>query len=281
MLQSKKISVYRFNHELPQHLPLAVRSTGAYALVAGALSEEPIRKWFAEVFWCESGRGEFDLDGQQIQVKERDIFYLLPGELHSLRPLSKVWKYHWLTLDHTECSQWLKAFGFDKRPIQGSPCPIELFKNLREALARGTVSGDREAAHQAHAILLAATEGALPATLSRDISRIEQCRKNIDEKYADPQLSVEGMAAAMGMHRATLFRAFKQVYQMTPSHYLQSRRIHQAIELLKQTDLPVKEVAYQVGITDANYFARLIQKFSGVSPRSFREGYRHGRSAFS
>lgn len=277
MLRSDKISIYRFNHELPPNLPLAVRSTGIYSLAAGSQIEPPMQKWFSEVFWSESGCGEFELDKHSIRVQNNEVFYLLPGETHQIRPVSRRWKYRWLTLDHPQSPQWLKAFGLIKRPLPASACPVELFQKLGDALKLGTVEGDREASHYAHAILLAVTEGNSASLSKARSSWIEQCRQRIDEQYADPQFNVEEIARAMNVHRATLFRAFKQTHQMTPSHYLQSRRLHHAIELLKQTDLPIKEVALKVGILDANYLTRLIRKVSGISPRLFRAGHHRGR----
>jgi len=40
--------------------------------------------------------------------------------------------------------------------------------------------------------------------------------------------------------------------------------------LLGRTDLPISEIARQVGIADAGYFARLFRTIHGVSPRRWR-----------
>ncbi len=42
------------------------------------------------------------------------------------------------------------------------------------------------------------------------------------------------------------------------------------MELLKQTELPIKEVAVRSGLAGANYLGRLITRLSGMSPRQFR-----------
>lgn len=279
MLHPLKNSVYRFNHELPPHLPLAVRSAGEYILTPDAPIERPQRKWFCEIFWSEKGCGEFELDKQQIQVTDCEIFFLLPGEMHSVRALSKPWKYHWFTLDHPQSPAWLEALGFTQRPLPAQHCPVDLFDDLRAAVKKGTMPGDREAAHHAHSILLAAMEGSLAPFAKMRRSWVGECRQRIDKGYTDPQLDVAAIAKGMQIHRATLFRAFLEAYGMTPSQYLQSRRLHHAMELLKQSDAPIKEVAVLVGMNDANYLGRLIRKVSGVPPQRFRENYRQGRMA--
>ena len=270
MLHSKKVCIYRFNPE--PHFPLAVRSAGVYTLVPGSLIEPSQRKWFSEIFWSEKGVGEFELENQRVQVRNNEIFFLYPGEIHNIKPLTPSWKYHWFALDHPQSKQWLEAFGCTRRPIHSRNCPVELFKKLRTALEKCTMQGDREASHHAHAILLKLIEEC-PST-DVHVSWPEQCRQLIDEGYSDPQLNVEAIALKTGIHRTTLFRAFRGIYGMTPSHYLQSRRLHHAIELLIQSDTPIKEVALKVGLLDANYLARLLRKTTGQSPSSLRASHR-------
>jgi len=277
MLRSEKTSVFRFNHELPPHLPLAVRSAGSYSMVLGSQMEEPLTKWFSQIFWSEEGEGEFVLSRRRFRVRDSEVFYLLPGEVHDIRPVSRPWKYHWLTLDHGQSAAWLKAFGFTRRPLPARACPVGMFRRLQELVGKGTPGGDREAAHQAHAILLAALEGSLAPLSKPRSSWVEVCRQRMDEEFPNPQFNVAAMADEMQVHRATLFRAFVAAYGMTPSSYLQNRRLHQAMELLKASDTPIKEVAQRVGMNDANYLARLIRRVSGISPRRFRAGYRQGR----
>lgn len=274
MLSSCKTALYRFNRDPMPYLPLTVRSAGTYDLAPEAEPERPIHKWFTQIFWSESGAGEFHFAKRRVAVREREIFFLLPGELHDMRPLGRRWKYHWFTLDHPESRRWIEGMGLLTRPLPARSCPQALFRRLQKAVSLGTIAGDREAAHLAHAILLSAMEGSLPAYSRSRPLWVEQCRRRIDAEYADPALNVTAIARGMKIHRATLFRAFVSAYGMTPSHYLQSRRVHQAMELLKSTEDSVKEVALNVGLNDANYLARLLGKVCGLSPKQFRAAYR-------
>jgi AraC-like DNA-binding protein len=274
MLPSRKTAVYRFNRQPMPYLPLAVRSAGTYDLAPDTEPEPPVHKWFTQIFWSETGTGEFHCGKRRVAVQGGEIFFLLPGELHDIKPLGARWKYHWLTLDHPDSRQWIEGMGLLTRPLPARSCPKELFRKLQKTLRLGTVAGDRKAAHLAHAILLSAMEGSLPAFAQNRPLWVEQCRRRIDGEYADPALNVTEMARGMKIHRATLFRAFISAYGMTPSHYLQSRRVHHAMELLKGTDASIKEVAISVGLNDANYLARLLGRICGLSPRQFRSAYR-------
>ncbi len=271
MPKNKKIIVFRFNHKKRLNLPLAIRSSGTYTLYTPP--DLPIQKWFCTFFWTVKGSGEFELKGKKVRVKENEIFYYLPGETQVIRPVATPWVYHWLNLDHDLAPALLEAFGFTKRPFPANPCPVEYFRKIQDYLKEGTSHGERRASQVAHNILLAATEKIYNRSGSRD-SLSEQCKRLIDRQYADSQLNINKIAAELKVHRATLFRAFLNTFDMTPSHYLQSKRFHRAIELLKMGELNVQEVAREVGMLDPNYMTRFIRKMTGMSSSSLRS---HGR----
>ena len=45
---------------------------------------------------------------------------------------------------------------------------------------------------------------------------------------------------------------------------------NRAVELLQQTDIPVREIAVRVGYTDANYFTKVFKRHLGVTPTEYR-----------
>ncbi len=240
-------------------------------------SEQPFEKWFCEIFWCESGSGSFHLGGQSFTLRAGEICYLLPGELHDLRPELEPWTYHWLTLDHKSSPDWLESFGFIRRPFEAGPFPGKLFRKIVKCIESGTTDGDRQAAHLTHELLLAATEQRDGSSTQTDTSWVAKCRDIIDQQYTNPKLAISELADQLRVHRATLFRGFKRTYKMTPSQYLQNRRLHYAMELLKAGRHSIKEVAQLSGINDQNYLTKLIRRKSGFSPREFRASYSKGR----
>ena len=56
--------------------------------------------------------------------------------------------------------------------------------------------------------------------------------------------------------------------------FLQKERISLAKDLLSQTDLPICEVAWNVGLSDASYFASLFKKEMLVKPNEYRKTVR-------
>lgn len=275
MLQHEKTMVFRFRRETPANLPLAVRACGTHFLVPHCPPPPTYQKWFSEVYWTEKGCGEFELGNTKVRVRENEIFYYLPGEFHTLRPISDPWHYHWFTLDQELSPRWLEAFGFVTRPFQASRCPSELFRKLQDALREATNEGDRRASEIAYSILLAASER-IPDHSDVRHNLSLQCKRLMDERFADSRLNIKTISAELRVHRATLLRLFRNTYGTTPSQYLQSRRLHHAIDLLKNGELQVQEIAAQVGMTDSNYLTRMIRKVSGMSPKKLRANYSAG-----
>lgn len=86
----------------------------------------------------------------------------------------------------------------------------------------------------------------------------------------DAPIQLSDIAKVAYLSEYHFLRTFKSCFQVTPHQYLLQLRLQRAKELLRQTGLPVRQVAEQAGFTDAQYFNRLFRKRIGLSPRDFR-----------
>ena len=93
------------------------------------------------------------------------------------------------------------------------------------------------------------------ARLSEDIS--------LDELAAEAQLSPFHFA-----------RMFKQSLGVPPRVYLTQLRMEKACELLGQTDLPITEIAFEVGYSSNQVLARVFLKHMRMSPSDYRRAVR-------
>ncbi len=82
--------------------------------------------------------------------------------------------------------------------------------------------------------------------------------------------SVDGLADAMALSRAQLFRKVKQLTQMSPSTYIRFTRLEEAKRLLqsKKVDCNVTEVSYSVGFANVSHFTRSFKRQFGMNPSS-------------
>ena len=61
---------------------------------------------------------------------------------------------------------------------------------------------------------------------------------------------------------------------MSPVQYITRKRIERAELLLLTENLPVKEVAFELGFSDLSYFIRLFKKVTGKTPGENRSALR-------
>jgi AraC family transcriptional regulator len=98
-------------------------------------------------------------------------------------------------------------------------------------------------------------------------------RRVIDyiEEHLDGNLSLEAMAAEVEISPMYLARAFKAAVGQSPHRYVLGRRIDRAKELLRNTDIPVVDVALSVGFSSQSHLSHWFQRYVGVSPAVYRQ----------
>lgn len=102
---------------------------------------------------------------------------------------------------------------------------------------------------------------------------IIQLQEWIRQHYYE-DIEMNHLIEASGLTRRTLHRRFKEATGFSPTTYIQRMRLTLASDLLKRTDLSIREVAYQAGYTDPDYFSRLFQKHFQLTPSNFKRSVR-------
>ncbi len=81
---------------------------------------------------------------------------------------------------------------------------------------------------------------------------------------------VERLASVSGVSEAHFARAFKQAFGAPPHRYLLTRRIERASALLRDTELPIIEIAFDTGWNSLGTFGRTFRDITGESPSELR-----------
>lgn len=84
---------------------------------------------------------------------------------------------------------------------------------------------------------------------------------------------VAQMMALSGLPERTFKRRFTQATGMTPLEYVHTVRLEEAKQMLESTDLPVEEVALEVGYQDASFFGRLFRRKVALTPAQYRKRF--------
>jgi transcriptional regulator GlxA family with amidase domain len=78
------------------------------------------------------------------------------------------------------------------------------------------------------------------------------------------------LARVSGVSAAHFARSFKEAFGIPPHRYLLTRRIERAVALLRDTDLPITDVAFQTGWSSLGTFGRTFRDITGESPGEVR-----------
>jgi len=99
---------------------------------------------------------------------------------------------------------------------------------------------------------------------------IRQAKEYIEHQYADPELSLNAVAAQANLSASHFSVVFGHENGQTFKEYLTEIRMNKAKELLRMTALKSADIAYQVGYNDPHYFSSAFKKHTGFSPTEFR-----------
>lgn len=83
-------------------------------------------------------------------------------------------------------------------------------------------------------------------------------------------ISREDVAAGAGIHPARLSRLVRSRTGLAVREYLNRMRLEYAVQLLRESRLPVEEIAVQCGFNYPSYFIRLFRRRYRISPGEFR-----------
>jgi len=81
---------------------------------------------------------------------------------------------------------------------------------------------------------------------------------------------VARLAKVSGVSEAHFARSFKQAFGLPPHRYLLTRRIERAKALLRDTEMPVLDIALDTGWQSLGTFGRVFKDVTGESPTDLR-----------
>jgi AraC family transcriptional regulator len=91
------------------------------------------------------------------------------------------------------------------------------------------------------------------------------------EANAAGEIDLEAAARYAGLSAFHFLRIFRNALGVTPHQYLVRSRLKRAAKLLAREEIPVTDVALDVGFADLSNFVRTFRRAAGVSPRGFRQ----------
>jgi AraC-like DNA-binding protein len=281
------------------HIPIHLLSERAEMgvdvkrLVAGGKSTNEIEEFGIHrddhyiFLLIESGSGSMDVDFNRIDIVERELYFVAPGQVHHNIDGGKSVSWLVLVVPSLIPKDYLEIF--DNNLLQQKPCALTepQFVQCREILhmLEKQYNSDPDAVFYKRLtyalldlFLCAAARAYLPAnpSLTNDVSRPVQINhefrkllvQNIQSKKTPSYY-----ACQLNISESYLNEALKKATGFTATYWIQQQIMLEAKRLLFFSKLNVKEIAHALGYDDHTYFSKLFKQSTQMTPLTFRDSY--------
>lgn len=224
------------------------------------------------IHYITNGCGTYVVDNVSYPVKKGDLFLIAPYQFnYYISDTINPYTYYWIGFDGLDARELLQLTDFHKKPV---------INNLNEDLAplfKALYELDGNLLSLKHGLT-----GYLQVILSKLMSHTKRdtTKQNpyyvqaidfIAKHYADPELNVETVAKHVGVTRSHLYRIFYKASNTSINHSILNIRLSKAVTLLSNSNLSIKEIAYQTGFNSPVYFTKQFKQQFHYSPTEYRQ----------
>lgn len=147
----------------------------------------------------------------------------------------------------------------------------ELFAELRDPREQGSLYVDL----LADTLLVHVLRSESPALVAMprgglSSAALRLVRDRIEARLGE-SLTIEELAREAGLSRFHFARAFKKATGLPPHRYVTLRRVERAKGLLRHSDLPLADVALEVGFSNQAHFTDRFHRLTGSTPNGYRQ----------
>ncbi len=166
----------------------------------------------------------------------------------------------------------IRAYKAGADGCVAKPCDFALLAAMAARLiGRGASGGAAEEQSGSDAAPVGGGQGAALVMSKADRAFIDGARAVVERRMADPDFTVDALAAALGMGHTALYAKMKALLGTTPNKFLMGERMRMAAEMLREGGMTAAEVCYKVGIANRSYFFKCFKEHYGVTPQQWRK----------
>ena len=105
---------------------------------------------------------------------------------------------------------------------------------------------------------------------SNEFGQLIERAKIIMFENISNNIDLQELASNLGTSYSWFRKAFKEYTDYSPAQYFQELKIRKAKELLAETNIPIKEIAYNLNFSSDGYFLSFFKKRVGCTPLEYR-----------
>jgi AraC-like DNA-binding protein len=230
-----------------------------------------------QLLYITKGKGVFSSKhGGTVAVKDGTMFLLFPGEWHTYQPDPGTgWNEYWIGFDGRIMGDWdVNGFFSKESPVFN----VGLNEELIALYERAIIIADAQEAHYQQAlagIVCNLVSMALYLSRNKDFKssnvseKIDMAKAAVYENISS--ITPEDLARQTYMSYSKFRKIFKEYTGFAPAQYIQEVRINMAKEILTNTSKSIKEMAFELGYENKDYFFTVFKKVTGMTPINYRK----------
>lgn len=207
--------------------------------------------------------------------KKGDAYLLPPGKDHYYFSDSKnPWKKMWFNAGGSLINNLLAVYN-PSGTVLFHNCDIKNFLyEIFEAGENRDLTPHQKHEHSAvifHKILQYMQNNTFKSGLSEEIELL----KGYISDNITKNITLKELSKLVYLSESQVIRIFKRDLGKTPYEYIIDLKLNRAKNLLINTNLMIKQIAFELGFSDEHYFSYLFKEKTGKTPSQFRKGLLH------
>lgn len=232
---------------------------GHPSYIAADFHYEPHAHPYNELVLVQQGRFRTRVAGQDFVAQRGDVLLYLAGTVHE----------EWV-----ECNApvlvWACAFRWNGFQQDEPILRRDSHGHIQELLAQIHLLKKTSGAYICLRILTKIVEELERLKTAKPDSMVEQVRTFIRSRLAHP-LTVDDLAEIAGLSQSHFARLYRDNAGRTPMEDVRFLRVEEARRLIMTTQLPLRQIAPMVGLSNEYHLSRLLRTHLGVGVRDLRQ----------
>ena len=245
-------------------------------------SLQPRRLTSYFIVLVDRGSITYKLDLQDITISDGDLLFAMPNQIFVPPAKTDNLIYFKILFDENTLALLPQRFSFLVNPLNSQTITLDnvvrervrkVFEILNQILYIDKQLTDTEIILAYLNLLLSELNSAYFKNESVNILNTNLSKfvefKFIVETHLTEQLSINTIAGKLALTTNSLYRLVKDYSGKSPKDFFTNRLMIEARRKLRYSNLSVKELAYELGFNDPDYFSRLFKKSTGKNVSEF------------
>lgn len=263
----------RYSLEKKSGQSLAVLQCGLTVCHSGHSTPKLVYPCYSAHFILE-GKGVYRVNGKSHELRAGQGFMIMPNIPNVyIADTREPWKYIYISFKGADARSLLNSCGIDDDNVTFDfPTDDQTLEYLKKAYGAGKDTSAK--GYDALGYFLIVMSNLVRQNAKKkSLSATHYVRAAV--AYIDDRLSydisVNDVAAFVGIDRTYLYRLFNEQLGISPSKYITDERLKRAAALMEYEELSISEIAVSAGFYDLSHFTKAFAEKYGTTPGKYRK----------